>query len=159
MGDIVHAQAEERHLQRLPSEIHTDTSKELSISSPSKECTPDNTSTVDPRLNLPSEISSQFPPCQKEPLCPTVRVSSEIEDHSPEPLVPMPSSSATPMMERRPESDFHQEPESPLLVAAEPWSDSLPVVRELISHSLRLTELGIRLKQRGTTGQELEVLP
>merc|ERR1711990_542806 len=159
MGDIVHAQAEERHLQRLPSEIHTDTSKELSISSPSKECTPANTSTVDPRLNLPSEISSQFTPCQKEPLCPTARVSSETEDHSPEPPAPMPSSSVTLMMERRPESDFHPEPERPLLVAAEPWSALSPVVRELISHSLRPTGPTSSIRQRGTTGQELEVLP
>merc|ERR1712086_85008 len=49
-------QAEERHLQRLSSEIHTDTSKELNISSPSRECTQANTSTVDPRHNLLLEI-------------------------------------------------------------------------------------------------------
>jgi large subunit ribosomal protein L8e len=38
---------EEPHLQRLSSEIHTDTSKELSISSLSKECTQVSSSTVD----------------------------------------------------------------------------------------------------------------
>jgi large subunit ribosomal protein L8e len=39
-------QVEEPHLQRLSSEIHTDTSKELSISLPSRECTPDSSSTL-----------------------------------------------------------------------------------------------------------------
>lgn len=45
-------QAEERHLQRLSSEIRTDTSRELNISSQSKECTQANTSTAVPRVGL-----------------------------------------------------------------------------------------------------------
>ena len=127
-------QAEERHLPGLHSEIHTDTSKDKSISSLLKECTQVNTSTAVLRLNSPLEILSQSMPCQKEPLCPTVRVSSEIVDHSPEHPVPPPSSLVTPMMERRPESDFHLEPERPSSVAAEPWSVSALEDRELRSH-------------------------
>lgn len=43
---------EEPHLQKLCSEIHTDTSKELSISSPSKECTQASLFTPDPRVSF-----------------------------------------------------------------------------------------------------------
>merc|ERR1712194_471054 len=108
-------------------------SKELSISSPSKECT--------------------------WALSPTARPSSEIEELSPEPQAPRPSSLATPMMERRPESDFHPEPERPSSAAAELWSVSSLEVREPISHFSRPTEPGSKPEERGTTGQELEVLP
>ena len=45
-------QAEERHLPGLHSEIHTDTSKDKSISSLLKECTQVNTSTAVPRVGL-----------------------------------------------------------------------------------------------------------
>ena len=45
-------QAEERHLQRFASEIRTDTSRDKSISSQSKECTQANTSTAVPRVGL-----------------------------------------------------------------------------------------------------------
>jgi len=127
-------QAEEPHLQRFASEIRTDTSRDKSISSQSKECTQANTSTAVPRLNSPLEILSQSMPCQKEPLCPTARVSSVTEDHLPDHPVPLLSSLVTPMMERRPELDFHPVPERPSSVAAEPWSVSALVVRELRSH-------------------------
>lgn len=49
-------QAEEPHSQRWSSEIHTDTSKEQSTSSLSKECTPDNSSTPELRVSLISKI-------------------------------------------------------------------------------------------------------
>merc|ERR1712032_780524 len=105
-----------------------------SISSQSKECTQANTSTAVPRLNSPLEILSQSMPCQKVPLCPTARVSSVTEDHLPDHPVPPLSSLVTPMMERRPESDFHLEPERPLSVAAEPWSVFALEDREPKSH-------------------------
>ena len=45
-------QVEEPHLPRWPSEIHTDSSKELSTSLVSRECTPDNSSTLVPRVSF-----------------------------------------------------------------------------------------------------------
>ena len=103
------------------------------------------------------EIFFQSTHSQKELLFPTVRVSKETEDLSPElPVLPL-SSLVTPMMPRRPESDFHQEPERPSSVLAELWLVSAPVDRELISHYSRQTEPGSRLRERESTGQELEV--
>merc|ERR1711907_795129 len=105
--------AEVPHLQRLSSEIHTDTSKELSISLPSKECTLVNSSMPVLKPPSPLEIFSQSPPCQKVLLSPTAKASKVTEDLSPEPPVPPLLSSVTPKIPRRPELDFHPVPERP----------------------------------------------
>jgi len=149
---------EEPHSQRSSSETHTDTSKELSTSSPSKVCTLDSSSMPVPRHPSQLVTFSQFPPCQKELLSPTAKVKWEIEDHSPEPQEPQPLSSVTPMMARSQESDSHQEPERPSSDHAELWLVWLPVDKEPISHFLRLPTPGSRPRERETTGQELEVL-
>jgi len=151
-------QVEEHHLLRLPSEIHTDTSKELSISSLSKECTQVSSSMLAPKHPSPLEIFSQSIKCQRVPSSQTAKVNSETEDLSPEHQELPPLSSATLMMEKRPELDSHQEPERPSKDHAEPWLEFALVDKEPISHSLRLPTPGIRLKQREITGQELEVL-
>jgi len=151
-------QVEVHHLLRLPSEIHTDTSKELSISSLSKECTQVSSSMLAPKHPSPLEIFFQSIKCQRVPSSLTAKVNSEIEDLSPEHPELHPSSSVTPMTAERQESDFHQELERPSLAPAEPWLEFALVDKEPISHSLRLTDPGSRLEQRETTGQELEVL-
>ena len=97
-------------------------------------------------------------PCQKELSFPTAKENLEIEDHSPEPQEPPPSSSVTPMTEERPESDSHPEPERPSKAPAELWSESSLEVRELTSHSSRPPTPGSRPEERERTGQELEVL-
>jgi len=151
-------QVEVHHLLRLPSEIHTDTSKELSISSLSKECTQASSSMLAPKHLSPLEIFFQSIKCQRVPSSPTVKVNSETEDLSPEPQEPHLLSLVTLMTEERPELDFHQELERPSQEAAEQWSEFALVDKEPISHFLRLTLLGTKLKQRETTGQESEVL-
>jgi len=128
-------QVEVHHLQRLPSEIHTDTSKELSISSLSKECTQASSSMPAPKHPSPLEIFFQSIKCQRVPSSLTLRVNSEIEDLSPEHQEHQVKSSVTPMTEERPELDFHQEPERPSQEAAEPWSELSLVDKEPISHS------------------------
>jgi len=147
-------QVEVHHLLRLPSEIHTDTSKELSISSLSKECTQVSSSMLAPEHPSPLEIFFQSIKCQRVPLSQTARVNSETEDLSPEHQEHPPLSSVTLKTEERPELDFHPELERPSKAAAEPWLEFAPVDKEPISHSLRLTPLGISIKQRETTGQE-----
>jgi hypothetical protein len=62
------------------------------------------------------------------------------------------------MMVRKPELDFLQEPEKPLLVLAELWLEFAQVVPELINLSLRQPMLGIKISQRETIGLKLEVL-
>ena len=151
-------QVEVHHLLRLPSEIHTDTSKELSISSLSKECTQASSSMLVPKHPSPLEIFFQSIKCQRVPSSLTVKVNSEIEDLSPEPQELQPLSLVTLKTEERAESDSHQELERPSKVAAEPWSEFALVDKEQINHSLRPMPHGIRLEQRETTGQELEVL-
>lgn len=64
-------------------------------------------------------ISYQSTNSQKEPSFPTVKVKPETEALSPELQVLQPSSLVTPMMAKRPESDFPQEPEEPFQVHAE----------------------------------------
>lgn len=103
------------------------------------------------------EIFFQLTPCQKEPSFPTVKVRSETEAHSPELQEPQPSSSVTPTMEERLESDSHPELERPLSDHAELWSESSPVDKEPISHSSRLPTPGSKPEERERTGQELEV--
>ena len=127
-------QVEVHHLLRLPSEIHTDTSKELSISSLSKECTQVSLSMLAPEHPSPLEIFFQSIKCQRVPSSPTAKVNSETEDLSPEPQEPQPLSSVTLMTEERPELDSHQEPERPSKAAAEPWSEFALVDKEPISH-------------------------
>jgi len=90
-------------------------------------------------------------------LSPTVKERREIEALSPEPLDAPPLSSVILMMLRRLELDFHPELERLSHQPAELWLESLLEVREPISHSLRPTPHGTRLRQRETTGQELEV--
>ena len=102
-------------------------------------------------------IFFQLTLCQKELSFPTVKVNLEIEDLSPEPQEPLPLLLVTPKMERRPESDSHPAPERPSLETAEPWLEFAPVDKEPTNHSLRPPTLGIRLEERETTGQELEV--
>jgi len=126
---------EEPHLQKLSSEIHTDTSKELSTSSLSKECTLDSLFTPEPRLHSLLVIFSQSNLCQKELLSPTARVRWEIEDPSLELPEPQLSLLVTPMMVRRLELDFHPVPERPFLEAAELWLELLLEVKEPISLS------------------------
>jgi len=151
-------QVEEHHLLRLPSEIHTDTSKELSISSLSRECTQASSSMLVPKHPSPLEIFFLSIKCQRVPSSLTVKVNSETEDHSPE-LQELPLLSlVTLMMEEDPELDFHQELERLFQEAAEPWLELSLVDKEPISHFLRLPTLGTRTEQRETTGQELEVL-
>jgi len=128
-------QVEVHHSQRLRSEIHTDTSKELSISSLSKECTQASSSMPAAKHPSPLEIFFQSTKCQRVPSSQTAKVSSETEDLSPEPQVLHQSSLVTPMTAERPESDFHQEPERPLSDHAELWLESLPVDKEPINHS------------------------
>ena len=128
-------QVEVHHSLRLPSEIHTDTSKELSISSLSKECTQVSSSMLAPKHPSPLEIFFQSIKCQRVPSSLTVKVNSETEDLSPELQELPPLSSATLRMEERPESDFHQELERPSKAAAEPWSELSLVDKELINHS------------------------
>ena len=105
------------------------------------------------------EIFFQLTLCQKELSFQTVRVSKEIEVHSPEPPELQQLSLDTLMTERRLESDFHPEPERPLSELAELWLEYALVDKEPISHSSRPTTLGTRLRVRESTGQELEVLP
>merc|ERR1719331_422108 len=100
-------QAVEPHLQRLLSEIHTDTSKELSISSLSKECTLASLSTPDPRHRSPLEIFFQSTHFQKELSFPTSRPKWVTEVPSPEPPELQPLSSAIPMIRPRLRSDSH----------------------------------------------------
>jgi len=126
---------EEPHLQKLSSEIHTDTSKELSTSSLSKECTLDSLCTPEPRLHSPLVIFFQSARCQKVLLCPTAKVKWEIEDLSPEPQELPPSSLVTPMTERNQELDSHPEPERPSSDRAELWLVSSPEDKEPISLS------------------------
>jgi len=147
-------QVEVHHSQRLPSEIHTDTSKELSISSLWKECTQASSSMLAPKLPSPLEIFFQSIKCQRVPSSLTVKVNSETEDLSPELQELPPLSSATLRTEERPELDFHQELERPSKAAAEPWLEFALVDKEPISHSLRPPTPGSRLEQRETTGQE-----
>jgi hypothetical protein len=64
-------------------------------------------------------ISYQSTNSQKEPSFPTVRPRPETEALSPELQAPQPSSSVTVMISKRPESDFHQEPEEPSQATAE----------------------------------------
>ena len=97
-------------------------------------------------------------PCQKELSFPTVKVKSEIEEHSLELQEHQPLLSVTPMMERKLELDSHQEPERLLSDHAEPWLESLLEVKEPISHSSKPPTPGSRQEERETTGQELEVL-
>jgi len=151
-------QVEVHHSQRLPSEIHTDTSKELSISSLSKECTQASSSMLAPKHLSPLEIFFQSIKCQRVPSSQTVKVNSETEDLSPEPQALQLLSLVTPMTAGRPESDSHPEPERPFKAPAEPWLESALVDREQISHSSRPTVPGSRQRERESTGQELEVL-
>jgi hypothetical protein len=102
-------------------------------------------------------IFFQLTHSQKELSFPTVKVNLETEEVSLELQEPLPLSSVTPKMEKRPESDSHQAPEKPSLVTAEPWLEFAPVDKEPINHSLRPLPLGTRLEERETTGQELEV--
>merc|ERR1712166_261941 len=133
------------------------TSKEPSTSSPSKECTPDNSSTLELRPHSLWEIFFQSMPCQRVPSSLTVKANSVIEAHSPEPPAPQLSSLGTPMTAERLESDFHPVPERPSKDLAEPWLESSLVVKELTSHSSRLPTPGSRPEERERTGQELEV--
>lgn len=123
------------HSQRLHSEIHTDTSKESSTSSLSKECTQVSSSMLAQKHPSPLEIFFQSIKCQKEPSSPTVKENLEIEDLSPEPPVLHQSSLVTPMTAERPESVFHPELERPSKDHAEPWLESVPVGKEQINHS------------------------
>jgi hypothetical protein len=86
------------------------------------------------------------------------KAKSETEELLPELQDALPSSLVTPMMVRKLELDFLQEPERPLLVLAELWLESVQVVPELINLSLRQPMLGIKTSQRETTGLRLEVL-
>jgi len=151
-------QVEVHHSQRLPSEIHTDTSKELSTSSLSKECTQASSSMPAPKHPSPLEIFFQSIKCQRVPSSQTVKVNSETEDLSPEPQALHPLSLVTLMTAGRPELDSHPEPERPFKEHAEPWLVSALVDREQISHSSKLPTPGSRQKERERTGQELEVL-
>ena len=104
------------------------------------------------------ETFFQSPKCQRVPLSLTARPRRETEAPSPEhPALP-PSSSVMLRMVERLESDFHPVPERPSQLPAELWLVFALVVKELISHSLRLPTPGTRLEERETTGQELEVL-
>lgn len=63
------------------------------------------------------------------------------------------------MMARRPELDFHPEPEEPSQAAAEPWLVLLLVVEEPTSQFARLVTHTTDGRQREEVpGQELEVL-
>jgi len=151
-------QVEVHHSRRLPSEIHTDTSKELSISSLSKECTQASSSMLAPKHLSPLEIFFQSIKCQRVPSSQTVKVNSETEDLLPGPPALQLLSLATPMTAERPESDSHLEPERPFRAPAEPWLEFVLVDREQISRSSRPTPPGTRQKERESTGPELEVL-
>jgi hypothetical protein len=128
-------QEEEPHLQKLSSEIHTDTSKELSISLPSKECTLVSSYMLAQKPHFLLETFFQSAKCQREPLFPTVRVNKEIEDLSLEPLEPQSSSSVTPRTEEKQPSDFHPELERASRAPAELWLESSLEDKELTSHS------------------------
>merc|ERR1711998_70474 len=106
-------QVEEPHLQRLPSEIHTDTSKELSTSSPWKECTAASLSMPVLRHPSPLEIFFQSALRPRVLSCPTVKERRETEAPSPEPPELLRLSLVTLMMAGRLELDFHPEPEKP----------------------------------------------
>jgi len=151
-------QVEVHHSQRLPSEIHTDTSKELSISSLSKECTQASSSMLAPKHLSPLEIFFQSIKCQRVPSSQTVKVNSETEELSPEPQAHQLLSSVTPTTAGRPELDSHPEPERASKAFAEPWLASALVDREPISPSSRPLTPGSRHVEREITGQELEVL-
>ena len=96
---------------------------------------------------------------KKELLSQTAKANKEIEAHSPELPELQLSLSVTPMTERRPELDSHQEPERPSSEPAELWLVLSLVDRELTSHSSRPTTPGTKPRVRERTGQELEVLP
>merc|ERR1711971_900754 len=114
-------QVEEHHSPKWLSETHTDTSKELNISSQLKACIPANSSTLARMLRSLLAIFFQSTTCPKEPLFPTVKERWETEDLSPEHQAPQPLSLVIPMMAEKPELDFHQEPERPLSEHAELW--------------------------------------
>lgn len=104
-------------------------------------------------------ISYQSTNSQKVPSFQTARPRPEIEVLSQELQVLQLLSLVTLMMVRRPELDFHQEPEEPSQATAEPWLESLLVVEEPTSQFARLVTHTTDGKQREEEhGQELEVL-
>ena len=104
-------------------------------------------------------ISYQSTNSQKVPSYPTVRLRPETEALSLELQAAQPSSSVTPTTERRPELDFHPEPEEPFQATAEPWLELLLVVEEPTSQFAKLVTHTTDGKQREEEpGQELEVL-
>jgi len=151
-------QVEAHHSQRLFSETSTNSSNTLSFSSQLRACIPASSFMLDPKLPLPWATFFQWLACQKVPSSQVLRPSRETVEPSPELLVPPLSSLVTPRMARELELDSHPVLENLSSQPAEVWLEFAPVVRELISHFLRLTELTTRLMPRRETGQELEVL-
>lgn len=127
-------QEEEPHSLRSCSETHTNTSKEQSISSPSKECTVDSSSTLEQMLPLLLEIFSQLIHFLKEPSFQTSKESKEIEDPLPEHQEHHALLSDTSMRERKQELDSQVDAERLSRVLAEQWLASVLEAREPISH-------------------------
>jgi hypothetical protein len=105
-------------------------------------------------------ISYQSTPSPKVLSFLTAKPRQETEALSQELQVAQPSSLVTLMTAKRPELDFHQEPEEPSQVTAEPWLESLLVVEELTSQFARpVTHTTDGRQREEEHGQELEVLP
>jgi len=143
---------------RSPSETHTDSRKTRNTSLLLKVNTPANTFTAVSRLK---SLSATFYPLTKSPKVPSFATSkrkSETEVLSLEHLAATLPLLVTLKMVIRPESDSPLELERPFPDLAELPSESLPVVEEPTSLSLRLVFNSTSTPERENHGQLLEVL-
>ena len=129
-----------------------------SISLPLKEPTLDNIYSLAEKLPSPPETSSQSTESPKVPPSATSSLPLVTKEPTPDALELTPPLSDTPMTEAEPESDFHQVPERPSQVFAEPQSVSLLVEVETKSQSWRLVLCSTSSRDSERDSQESEVL-
>lgn len=104
-------QVEVPHYQELPSQTHINLRLITNTSWLLKEPMLVNTSIVELKPPLPSEMFYQSTQSQKVPSSITLKRELEIRELMPEPLEPQSPSLDTPKTEPRPESDYHLDPE------------------------------------------------
>jgi len=102
---------------------------------PLKEPTPDNSSTVEPKLKLIPETFYLLEKSLKVPLFAILNKDLETEEPSLKPLEPTVLLSDTPKMDKEPELDYPLEKENLFLKLVEPPSELLLEEEELINLS------------------------
>ena len=151
-------QEEDVHSWKSISEIHINTSITPNISSLPKELIPDNIFSVEEKLLSQPVTYSQSAESQKVLPSATSNLPLETKELTPDVQELMPQLSATLMMDQKLESDFHQEPEKPFQVSAEPPSVSLPVEEETKSQSWRLVHFSTSSRDSERDSHKLLVL-